>query len=1052
MIPAKDRSSQTGIIAWFVKNPIAANLLMLMILAGGWLTAGTINKQLFPQPTVDEIGIDIAYPGASAKEVELGIALKVEDALGPVQGIQQIVTFSNRDDFSAQLKLAQGHDPQAVLNEVKNSIDAISSLPENAEKPVVQLYKHQQQAMYVSLYGDLSQHQLKRLGNTIYEELRALPSISIVRFSGGLDYEISVEIDKGKLREYQLSFQEVAEAIRRYSGNMAAGQVRSKEGVVSLRIENQAYTARDFNHIPIVSVDDGTRVLLQDIAQVNDGFVDEIQYSRFNGKNAVSFFIGANEQQSIADVAEIVRDYVEQKSADLPEGVVLQGWIDFTYYLEDRLQTMLDNIKWGALLVFVLLGLFLQMRLAFWVMMGLPVSFMGALLLMPTNWIDVTLNVSSLFGFILVLGIVVDDAIVISESVHSRVRKHGHSLDSVVAGVKTVALPVTVGVVTTIIVFVPMLFMSGGDASASKAIAWVVILCLLFSLVESKWILPAHLYHFCPPVKTAKSSPLDNLRAAIDTRIERFLAGRFVRLLHGAMAWRYVIIAAFISILLFGIGLVLAGVIKYVGIPKIPHDYPKIEIAMAKNSAPEATLNALQQIESVVYQVESRLKQEYGRGMLADLYVNMLSRSEAELTAKLVEPEDRPIDTFALSSRWRGALPDIPGLQKLVIVDDAFGLEQGEGDIGISFESGNFAELEQAAEEFKRALKGLPGISNITDSRQHGSRDVKIVLKPLAYNLGLSHALVAEQVNYGFYGLEAQRVIRDGEEIRVMIRYPEYQRQTFAHIEDTLITLGEGVEIPLSAVADVYYEDSLAEIRRENGKLDISIWGDIDSRDGSEVEARFERLVDQLIPDILAKYPSVAVESGGRIIEQEKNQQRLLRNYLLCCLLIFSLIAILMKSYLQPFIIMSAIPFSVIGAGLGHLLLGMNLSSFSVFGIIAASGVCINDALVLVDFINRARRERGLSIGDAIVESIQQRFRAVILTSITTFVGLIPIMAESSLQAKLVVPMAVSLAFGVLFATLITLVLVPCLYFVADDMKKAMGKSSALLLGWSFRL
>ncbi|MFB1000505.1 MAG: efflux RND transporter permease subunit, partial [Colwellia sp.] len=498
-----------GLIAWFARNSVAANLLMVFILVGGIFTISTINKQMFPQINVNWISYSAPYPGAAPQEVEEGITIKIEEALETVQGLKRVITYSNRNFSNGWFEVDLDYDPQVVLEEVKSAIDSISSFPDGMERIKVEREKFRQEVMYISLYGDLTNGELKELGRKVHNEIQQLPFVNISELYSGLDYEISIEVSKNKLREYGLSFRDVAQAVRGYSRNMSAGQIRAENGYINLRVENQAYRGYEYEQIPVVTLEDGTKVSLGEIATIIDGFKEGLQYSKFNGENSVTIFIGAANNQSITDVAEVIKKYVDEKADVLPEGVKLETWVDMTYYLEGRLNMMVDNMKSGAILVFLMLALFLRVRLAFWVMMGLPVCFLGTLFLMPLEFIDVTINVISLFAFILVLGIVVDDAIVMGESAHEEIEQHGHSTENVIRGIQRVAMPATFGVLTTIAVFLPFLFGEGPSAAFGKAIGSVVILCLIFSLIESKLILPAHLVKMKPKVNIIKLKKLN---------------------------------------------------------------------------------------------------------------------------------------------------------------------------------------------------------------------------------------------------------------------------------------------------------------------------------------------------------------------------------------------------------------------------------------------------------------------------------------------------------------------------------------------------------------
>ncbi|RLV61535.1 efflux RND transporter permease subunit [Parashewanella curva] len=1031
-----------GIIAWFARNSVAANLLMIIILIGGLLTAGTIRKQFFPAVESNWLSFNAVYPGAAPQEVEEGITIKVEEALESVQGLKRVITYSRRGGSNGWIQIEDDYDPRQVLEEVKSAIDTISTFPGTMEKPQIIHEKYTQEVMYVSLYGDLSNRQLKDVGEKIHDEILALPLVNIAEFYSGLGYEVSIELSKDKLREYGLSFNDVANAVRNYSRNMSAGQIRTSNGFINLRVENQAYVGHEFEKIPLITLADGSNIRLGDIAKVNDGFQEGLQYSKFNGKNAVTFGIRASRDQSITDVAKVMQRFIKDKQKTLPQGVKFEPWVDMTYYLQGRLDLMLDSMKSGALLVFLLLALFLRVRLAFWVMMGLPVCFLGTLLFMPLGMIDVTINIISLFAFILVLGIVVDDAIVMGESAHAECEEKGQSLDNVIRGVKRVAMPATFGVLTTIAAFLPITLDTGPSSAFGQAIGFVVILCLLFSLVESKLILPAHLACMNPPkvVQPGSKNPLDWLRNGVnflqgnvDKSLKWFISSIYQPTLKSALKYRYTVIMAFIGFMIICAGLYAGGFVRFIGTPKVPHDFPRVTLEMNEDASDKATLAAALEIKKAIETVEQELEEKYGQRMISDMQVDLRGRTRADIMLKLVDPIHRPMDTFAVADLWREKFPIIPGVDELRVQDSLIGGGRDDGDISFRLEGKDEEQLKAAGKELADKLRTLEGVGDVNDSNQSSTKEIQFALKPQAYALGLTLRDIASQVGNSFYGLEAQRILRNGQEVKVMIRYPEEQRNSIAQVGDTLIKTSVGAEVPLSEVADIILVDGVSRIRRENGNRTLNVWAAVNA-DVVEPFKVAKDIRDNFLPELLLKYPGVKSELSGSIQEQIDSTNTQLRDFMLSMLVIYTLLAIPLKSYSQPFMIMSVIPFGVIGSVLGHMIMGIDLSALSLFGIIAAAGVVVNDSLVMVDYINNTRKQ-GIPLKEAVMNAGQKRFRPILLTSLTTFIGLLPIMSATSMQAKMVIPMAVSLGYGVLFATVVTLVLVPCIYLFIEDIK-----------------
>jgi len=1036
---------EKGLIAWFARNPVAANLLMIFILIGGILTAFTIRKQMFPQFESNWISVSAVYPGAAPQEVEEGITIKVEENLEGIEGIKRLITYSNRGSSQAWIEIEEQFDPQEVLDEIKVQVDSINTFPAGMERPIVRRDKYKQEVMILALYGDMSNYQLKELGNDIKDELQALPNINLVNFNGGLNYEIGIEVSPDKLRAYGLTFRDIASAVQSFSANMSAGQIRSENGYISMRVEKQAYRGSEFAKLPLITLADGAQVYLGDVATINDGFEEGLQYSKYNGKNSLSFEVNASKDQDITDVAKVLKTYMAEKESQLPAGVKLSPIVDLTYYLEGRLDMMVDNMIWGGLLVMLVLALFLPLRLAFWVMMGLPVSFLGAFLFMPIGFLDVTINLASLFAFILVLGIVVDDAIVVGESASAEIEKHGHTLDNVVRGVKRVAMPATFGVLTTIAAFLPQTLATGPSAAFSKAIGGVIILCLIFSLIESKLILPAHIAAM-KDRKPNPKNPLHRARKVMDNGLKSFVDNYYTPFVGRCIHYRYTVIVGFMCLLIVSAGMFAGGLVKFVPNPKIPHDFPRIDIEMNLASSEQATLETAKKIEQLILSVDNQLKEQYGKPMIHDLSVSLRGRTQANIMAILVEPDLRPIDTFALSALWREQMPNLPGVKTLTIQDSIMNGGRDDGDVSFKLEGKNAQVLKEVAGKLKTKLQSMEGVGDVNDSMQSATDEVQLDLKPLAYSMGLTLADVASQVSFSYYGLEAQRILREGEEIKVMIRYPEDERNSISDIDSVRIITPTGAEVPLSEVANISLVDGVNRIRRENSKRTVNVWAAVNT-DQVEPFAIAQQIRDEYLPSLLKNYPGVQSNVAGRIQEEMDSADEQLRDFALSMIIIFALLAIPLRSYSQPLIIMSVIPFGVVGAMFGHMALGMTMSSLSMFGIIAVAGVVVNDSLVMVDFVNKARAE-GVAIKQAVMQAGARRFRAILLTSVTTFIGVMPIIMETSLQAKIVIPMAVSLAFGVLFATVITLILIPCQYVALEDAKrltrKLLGKSQPI--------
>lgn len=1017
--------TQHGLIAWFARNSVAANLLMVFIIIMGIASFLTIQRQMFPNIEINYITINANYPGASPQEIEESIFIKIEEAIKDITEIKRTVSRAFRGSGTVSLEIETKAELTDVLDKVKLRVDGIATFPAGMEPVNVSQVEFQQDVIEMPLVGNLPLADLKKIAKEIEDELLQLGNVSLVQMSAP-DDEIAIEIKPDTLRKYSLSISDITRAINSYSANMSAGQIRTNAGLVSVRVENQFYSGEEFAAIPVKIGAGGARVTLGDVAYINDGFVEGERYFKYNGMNAISMAVKATKTQDTIPVAETVKAYIEQKNQSFTEDVQIEVLVDLTYYLNARLDMMLSNLIQGSVLVAFMLTLFLRFRLALWVMVGLPVCFLGAVMLMPL--FGISINILSLFAFIMVLGIVVDDAIVIGESAYTEIESQGGGVDNVIRGAKRVATPATFGVLTTIAVFAPFTLSSGPEGAFFYNIAVVVILCLAFSLVESKLILPAHLAHTnFSPIKP------DSWRAKFNKRFQSIINGPYKRTVEAAINARWVVFMMFVALLMISWGLINANYVRMVPNPKVPHDFPSVRIEMNENVSDLATINALKIVENTILSVEEELIEEFGSGMVRDRLAFNNSRNEGRILTPLVNEDERPIDTFELARRWREAIPEISGMKSFTVIDDVNGGGGDDGEFGYLLFGPDIDTLNAAGLKFIEMLQQQDGLFDVSSTIDPPSKEVQMSLLPVAYDLGLTLSNIASQVGAGFYGGEAQRVIRNGEEVRVMVRYPELTRERFAELKYSLITTPTGEEVMLGDVVVLEEKPGISYIRREGGYRSVYVWGNIDEETVEPNEV-VEEIKETLLPQLKEEFPSVMTELGGDIEEQQAQQNEQVLFFIAAMVMVYILLAVPLKSYGQPLIIMSVIPFSLTGAIWGHFILGLDLSMMSTFGLIAAAGVVINDSLVMTDFVNQ-RRSQGYSVKHAVVEAGTARFRAITLTSITTFVGVLPIMFETSLQAAFVVPMAAALGFAVLYATLVTLILVPCLYLILLDLR-----------------
>ncbi|MDX1405032.1 MAG: efflux RND transporter permease subunit [Woeseiaceae bacterium] len=1052
-------TSQKGIIAWFASNHVAANLLMFLIIAFGIVSAFTIRKQTTPDFELNMIQVRVPYLGAAPQEVEEGVVIKIEEAVQDIPGIVEINSRAREGIGSVTIEVASGEDINEILTEVKTKVDAISTFPALTEKPVIYKQEVPVHVVFLTINGDLDEYARKEIALEIRDELMRIPSVNQVQILGDRDYEISIEVSEHTLRQYGLTMSEISQAIKNSSIDTPGGVIRSAGGDILLRTEGQVYTGQEYAQLVLRTFPDGTRLTLGDIAHIDDGFVETRGYARYMGQPSASMRVLAVGQQNELATAAAVKEYVEKKRESLPEGINIEVWVDRSFYLQDRLDMMIKNMLQGAFLVCLILSLFLRMKVAGWVIVGIPIAFFGALWLMPHGPWPVSLNVISLFGFILVLGIVVDDAIIIGESIYTRIRADGHNLDNVISGARRVAIPATFGVLTTIAAFTPMLFVGGIVGPFFEAMSVVVILCLLFSLLESKLILPAHLAH--ANIKPIDEADLFNPQRVIpkSEQIPRFFTKLQRRVQHGLHAvindWyeplltkvlrnRGLTLTVFAAVLIVTIGLINSSLTRVVLFPEVPGDFIQVEMSMQNGTAPSVRDDALSRIEQAVFDINDEfVAQNPDAGEPIDhLIVFTSGDTGGFIVAELYRGDDRPLDSDELIEMWRERVGEIAGIKDLVFS----GGDHVGGGVPLSFRlsGSNYPALEKAAAELEDKLREYNGVFDIRNTAIPGGEEIRLEIKPEAEALGLTISTLGRQVRQAFYGEEAQRIQRGRNEVKVMVRYPLSERRSIADLENMMIRTPDGDEVPFSEVAEVSFGKAYSSISRLNRRRTVTVSADIDEENVEPGEI-IEEITEEFVPGLLSRHPGVEYGLEGASLEEQEFKRNITVASIAALFLIYALIAIPLRSYTQPLIIMSVIPFGLIGAVFGHIITNTAISMFSLFGLIALAGVVVNDSIILVDFINRARKQ-GVGAYDAVISSGKERFRPIILTSVTTAAGLMPIMLETSLQAQFVIPMAISLSFGIVFATLITLFLVPSLYMLQADFGRLMADAGNLLM------
>lgn len=1046
-----------NIIRWFILNTVAANLLMVFIIIAGIFTLSRLRMEVFPDITIPIINVSVVYPGASPEDIEESICVKVEEQVQGVNGLKRITSSSNEGYGSINIEIENGYDIDEVKDEVKSQVDAITSFPDDAEKPTIRSFDGQPEVITIAVHGHVDEASLLNIAEKVRDEVSELPNITQTRL-GKKPREISIEISENTLQKYGISFDYVANKIRTSSMDIPGGAIETYDGEILIRSKGQAYEGEEFGIIPVLSLADGSTVFLRDIAEIIDGFQDVEYDIKFNSEPALLIRVYRTGEQNALDIADAVHGYIKKKNLFMPPGVSLTTMKDESVILRGRIELLTENAYLGLGLVLIVLALFLKPKLAAWVSLGIPISFMGGFWLLPL--FDVSINMISLFTFILVLGIVVDDAIVVGENIHIYLKRGLSGVDAALEGAYQVAKPVIFAVLTTMVTFSPMILVEGALGKIWKIIPVVTILVLMFSLIESLTILPAHLAHMSineAKKKNRFSQWWSDIQMGIHNWLQGFIQNKYTPVLELALKNRGNTVAIAISIFILTVGLVASGFIRFNFFPPLEADIVIAGVEYPEGTPVSLTKVGLDQIEKSAYKLKDSLEVLYPEN---NIFINMVSTAGdqpiktqsargpgnldatffgshlAECVIELAPGEERPISTVEISKIWRELTGPIPGVKQVTFDSDLF---TTGAPIEIQLSSVNREELKAVTDRLKDKLQTYAGVFDIKDSFSAGKDEIKLNLLPEAHNYGITMASLARQVRQAFYGDEVQRVQRGRDEVKVFLRYPKDERVSLNNLEQMNVRVGNNVEVPLGQVAQGELSSGYSTITRTDRKRSISITADVDlsEANANEILAKFET---EHIAPILLDYPSVNYSFEGEQREQRDTLSSLFKNFALALFVVYVLLAIPFKSYLQPLIIMSAIPFGFTGAVIGHIIMGMNLAVLSIIGIVALSGVVVNDSLVMVDFINRYKRDDGKTSLEAALSAGPRRFRPILLTSITTFVGLFPLLIEKSVQAQFLIPMAISLAYGVLFATLITLILVPTSYLIIEDIKDFFGR------------
>ncbi|MBE0596911.1 MAG: efflux RND transporter permease subunit [Desulfuromonadales bacterium] len=1045
----------SGAIRFMAKNHVAANLLMLVFIVGGLLLGPKVKQEVFPEISLDWISITVPYPGAGPEEVEEGIVLKIEENLTGVDGIRQIKSTAAEGSGRVMVEVEEGMDADRVLQDVKSEVDRITTFPLDAEQPIIGKLLNRREVISIVVYGELPERSLREWAEAVRDELLTFPQITQVDLGGVRPYEIAVEIPEENLRRYNLTLEQVAQRLRRASLDLPGGTIRTEGGEILLRTKERRYFGEEYADIPILIQADGTELRLRDIARVRDTFEQTDTFATFDGQPAAMVKVFRVGEQKPTEISAIVEKYVADRGGSLPPTLRLATWNDTSELFESRMNLLLKNAAIGLVLVFLVLSLFLEIRLALWVMLGIPISFFGTLFLMPA--LGVSINMISLFAFILALGIVVDDAIVVGENIFEHRQMGKPFVQAAIDGTLEVAQPVIFAILTTVAAFTPLLVVSGLMGKFIYVIPAVVITILLVSLIECLFILPAHL-----ALGRRRETPqgilggIDRLRRGFGAALGRFIAGPYRRTLELALRWRYVTLAAAVAVLLLSVGAVGGGILKFTFMPEVDGDVITASLQMPRGTPAAETARIQQYLEAMAMATVADFdrRDSEGKTILRHLYAvvggtvadggpvggaTAAGSHLADLALFLTPSEERGIPAGDIANAWRTRVGEVPGVESIVFKSN---LMQMGANIDIRLAHADFTVLAAAAGRIKQELASYPGTGDIEDSYARGKRELKLRLKPEARTLGITEEELGRQVRSAYYGAEALRLQRGRNEVKVMVRYPEADRTSLWDFEAMRIRTPQGGEVPLTRAAWIEEGRGFSEITRTDRKRVINVTASVDSRQGNAQEILAD-LKQGLLVELAHDYPGLTFDLEGEEKERRESIGSMRSGFALALFAIFALLAVPFRSYSQPLIIMAAIPFGVVGAIVGHLLMGYSLSMLSVFGIVALSGVVVNDSLLLIDRINNTRRQGGAELLQAVVDAAQRRFRPILLTSLTTFFGLAPMILETSVQAQFLIPMAISLGFGILFATGITLLLIPALYLALEDIRRLFGLREA---------
>ncbi len=1023
-----------GPIAWMARNSVAANILMAVLIFGGLFAAFKVKQEFLPEAQLDMVSVVVPYPGANPEEVEQGILLVVEEAVRGIDGVKEVTATANEGAGSVQIEVLEGRDVNRVTDDVRNEINRIRTFPLEAEKPIVSTIILKRAVLDVIVSADVPDGVLRELAEQVRDRLLQSDGITQVEFSNVRNYEIAIEIPQDKLRELNLTLQDVANIVSRNSVELPGGGMKTRGGEILVRVKDRRDLGREFARIPIVTAPDGTQLRLEDIADIRDNFDESDKFTYYNGKPALTLTVYRIGRETPISVDDSVKDVLDELRATMPDGIEFTIWDSRADYFRGRMGLLLKNGALGLCLVFILLGLFLELRLAFWVMLGIPISFLGTFLFM--DGMDVSLNMITMFAFLISLGIVVDDAIVVGENIYHYHQDGMPFLQAAIKGAREIAMPVTFSILTNIVAFMPLYFVPGVMGKFFRNIPMVVCTTFIISLVEALYILPAHLAHQ-RELKT--TNPVHRFQQRFSHGFRHFVRDMYGPFLDRALHYRYITFSIGLVILIITIGYVKSGRLGFDMFPSVESDLGVCTFTLPYGAPVEKTKEVHDRVlaagNRLIAQIERETGKKLGNGVLSEIGIGGRSgpggSHVGNVVFQLEDPDTRPVSTKEFVDRWRTMTGGIGGLKNIRFRDDSGGPGGGSDALTVELSHRSMEVLEQASKEVAERLADFPMVKDIDDGFTPGKPQIDFSILPAGRSLGLTSTDIARQVRNSYYGAEAIRQQRGRNEIKVMVRLPESERDTEHSLESMIVRTPAGTEVPLREVVEVKRGRAYTSITRREGRRVITVSSDVKPRD--QVAQMLEVLQTEILPDVMQKYPGLSYSFEGRQADRKESVGGLMTGLLIAQLMIYVLLAIPFKSYGQPLIIMVSIPFGIVGAVIGHMILGYSLSLISLFGLVALTGVVVNDSLVFIDFANRQRRS-GANMHDAVVAAGVQRFRPIILTTLTTFFGLTPMIFETSRQAKFLIPMAISLGFGILFATGITLLLIPALTMILDDL------------------